>query len=961
MLQWLDIAVEGLWRNAAAIVPVLCLVAVLGKLLPCRPANRHALWVVALAWFVLPFLIPPAPRDVIVARLQAKLISAAPLAPADAATERADIEPVFGNPFDNSESFSAEVPAFLDAPVHVDLLSRPAARLHDSSPRWLPLASLRDESLALNPASPDDAGPAATGAALEETTALVAAPPIQPPPRRSELPPPPAVHEEWLAIGRSLLIEGATRLAVVRDHMYAAWRALPRIPTSIWLIGLGAIAAGYAVRIASFLRALRRAVAAPVWVQREVQAIATRYGLRRVPETLMIDARISPLVWVGGAPLLVLPLRLWNQLDRAGRMGILCHELAHLARRDHWVCRVELLVSLVYWWNPLVWWLRRRIQEEADVCCDAWVTWLMPEGRRAYAEALLRTNVYLGASGRAAPPVGMGVTSAGAGKIARRLTMVMTQTVRPRPSLAGFALAGVLMCTGWLTAPAWSDPPAEAPPAEAEESLAELFGEEGTPVAAEAPPAEIEAAPAEELAEAAAAGEAAEAPDPFLAGDFEFVGDEDGGGGDAHARMESLAAQLRAMQEELRAISRELRQEQRAARTPRAPRNAGAPRAMALRGPTPPTPPGTPAPIAMRTLPPLPSMAGPVVSRDYKLPSGQLEAFTKLMVRDDVPIRVSPGDELLTVHATPWQHEQLVAFLGLLREQNPTWRKYDLPEGKSEALFELMGRSDVPIQVRSHGGEFEAHVTDAQHAALLGLIRLIHPDARQSSAGFGPQAGGKARSWAINAPGGNGDAIKAEIERGLANLQVDLDGEALAREISRAVAKGQPLNDELRRDLERELAGLKKLDNKTLREQMAREMQAAASHAGHAAGEIKARALEAASAQIAAQAEQLAEQAAQMAARALQSGVEAKRTALERAAEKLEQKAEELERKAEQIERDAEAAERDAERAQREAERKARSSQGQSSRSSGVRGVPVVVPRECQAAVTKIAVTTPAK
>ena len=56
----------------------------------------------------------------------------------------------------------------------------------------------------------------------------------------------------------------------------------------------------------------------------------------------------------------------------AGR-GILAHELAHLARGDHWVVRLELLVEAVWWWNPLFWIARRRIHEEAELACDAWV------------------------------------------------------------------------------------------------------------------------------------------------------------------------------------------------------------------------------------------------------------------------------------------------------------------------------------------------------------------------------------------------------------------------------------------------------------------------------------------------------------------------------------------------------------------------------------------------------------
>jgi beta-lactamase regulating signal transducer with metallopeptidase domain len=57
----------------------------------------------------------------------------------------------------------------------------------------------------------------------------------------------------------------------------------------------------------------------------------------------------------------VLPMRLLSALDKQQTAMVLAHELAHLRRRDHWVRGLELVVSVLYWWNPLVWWVRRRL------------------------------------------------------------------------------------------------------------------------------------------------------------------------------------------------------------------------------------------------------------------------------------------------------------------------------------------------------------------------------------------------------------------------------------------------------------------------------------------------------------------------------------------------------------------------------------------------------------------------
>jgi prefoldin subunit 5 len=158
-------------------------------------------------------------------------------------------------------------------------------------------------------------------------------------------------------------------------------------------------------------------------------------------------------------PVLVLPVELWDELDVVGRRAVIHHELAHLKRRDHWVCWAELIAMAIYWWNPLVWWVRRRIREEADLCCDAWVTTLFPHGRRAYAQALLNTRRFISDSSSARPDVGLGAISSGARHFARRLTMVMTHRPTPSRTLPGIFLAATIAAAGFLAAPLVACPP----------------------------------------------------------------------------------------------------------------------------------------------------------------------------------------------------------------------------------------------------------------------------------------------------------------------------------------------------------------------------------------------------------------------------------------------------------------------------------------------------------------------
>ncbi len=471
-----------------------------------------------------------------------------------------------------------------------------------------------------------------------------------------------------------------------------ALSSVPRMPLEVWLAGAALVLAWNLLGIGLFLLRVRRSERAPEWVQREVRGVASRLKLPRIPEVRLVDARVSPLVWCGWRVQLLLPRTLWRELDRHGRCAILCHELAHLRRRDHWVLRLDLLAAVLLWWHPVAWWARARIQEEADNCCDAWVTWLMPRSRRAYAEALLKTRMFTAETIGQRPSLGAAVATSGARRLARRVTMVMTHSNRPRQSWSGMALLGTVLVAGWLAHPALSlaqsaPPTPQAEPAPTPEPATALFaypGQQATPPAQPAPPARRgRAAPPAPAAEPAP-------PAPPFPGAMRTV-------------------------------------------PPSGARGAFG-GGMAAGGP-----------VAMMTSPD---------TREYKVSAGKLEALQELLKRDDVPLRIQLRDDVLVVMAPPAEQEIVAAFLREIDPPaagEKQWREYPMPEGKLEALYALMAREDVPIYVSRDDGRLRAEVTDAQHEVLSGFLRLLGEAGGTGPSGRFERAPGQARGTAPRA------------------------------------------------------------------------------------------------------------------------------------------------------------------------------------------------------------------
>lgn len=565
-------------------------------------------------------------------------------------------------------------------------------------------------------------------------------------------------------------------LRIVRD----AVGMLPPVPAGFWLAGLAMFVLSKCIGLLRCRRLLRTGRRPTGETLRLVGEMADRLGLRGVPTVKMVDAPVTPMVWVGSESCLVLPSGLWAQLDSVGRKVVVCHELAHLKRRDHWIYWVQIVVTGLYWWNPVVHWVRTRLSAEAEYCCDAWVTWLMPTERRAYAETLIRTKQFVNT--RPSPQLvgGVGILSGRARRFARRLTMVMTESTTPRHSLLGGMLAVTIMAAGWLVTPVFACPKGGkvATTVSSSSGCSKVNAEASATACARCKSGNgqrVECCKASGRGEckgcrgSARKGRTSEAKRTFE----RYVADKaDGlapivmltGTGEDDTRIARLERQLERLAEQLERLTdrlgdghakkkekrargkkREVRR-QRESRTsrehsehsehskhskhgghgehaahweprePRAPRSPREPRGVFV-----PRPGAAPQAFAA-------PFAGKRITKAYRLPEGKLKGLTALMVRSDVPIVVRSGDGALEVIATEAQHATFGGFVSLLEPTEEHVRAYRLSEGKLEALASLMARDDVPTWIEMEGDEITVHGDATVQAVFDAFVRMIGGD-----------------------------------------------------------------------------------------------------------------------------------------------------------------------------------------------------------------------------------------
>ncbi len=170
---------------------------------------------------------------------------------------------------------------------------------------------------------------------------------------------------------------------------------------TIWATGFLVVMLGLLaglVRLVRMTRACRPVRAASVWKER-AEALSAQSALTRPVVVLESHERAPLLTWGVLRPRIVVPAHAQSWARDCIEI-VLAHELAHIVRRD-WVLQIGAeVLRAVYWFNPLIWMVCRRLRYEAEQACDDAV---LRRGVDAadYAAHLLAVARHVQANGRA--------------------------------------------------------------------------------------------------------------------------------------------------------------------------------------------------------------------------------------------------------------------------------------------------------------------------------------------------------------------------------------------------------------------------------------------------------------------------------------------------------------------------------------------------------------------------------
>jgi len=228
-----------------------------------------------------------------------------------------------------------------------------------------------------------------------------------------------------------------------------AMQAMAGTLMSVWLVGALVFAARQYRLLNQQAVLVRRGIVAPPTLSDAVREVALQFGLRPIP-LLVVPGISSPFVWCLGQLKLAWPEHMLHGETVVFTRSIIAHELAHVCRRDHWVVWLELIAATIWWWNPLVWLVRRNLRASAEMACDSLALTAYPEDRCAYAELLLALSTV---SKKGSPALVLCVGSSTPRHFERRMSMIVSDLVSGKLSAGGILLAGLLAL---VSVPTWS-------------------------------------------------------------------------------------------------------------------------------------------------------------------------------------------------------------------------------------------------------------------------------------------------------------------------------------------------------------------------------------------------------------------------------------------------------------------------------------------------------------------------
>lgn len=207
--------------------------------------------------------------------------------------------------------------------------------------------------------------------------------------------------------GTSMIATSVASESASTSHLQAtdaevtiSHRLMPRwllLLAIVYVCGFVASVLAVARQVARIRHVVRSACFADRGTQ-ERAVILCKQQKMKLPRVLISDNMNSPFATGVLRPVVVLPRAMMDDLEPDQLDIVLAHELVHIRRCDLLTGWLEVILTAVWWFHPVIWWLRSSLRRSREECCDdALVASSLARPVR-YCETLIQVARYQGSS-----------------------------------------------------------------------------------------------------------------------------------------------------------------------------------------------------------------------------------------------------------------------------------------------------------------------------------------------------------------------------------------------------------------------------------------------------------------------------------------------------------------------------------------------------------------------------------
>ncbi|MCI8617160.1 MAG: M56 family metallopeptidase [Clostridia bacterium] len=162
-----------------------------------------------------------------------------------------------------------------------------------------------------------------------------------------------------------------------------------KIATVIWISGILILWGIYTVNSRRIKRKIGKKEVKEERILKLFQEAKNELEIRKEIKLVEQKERITPCIYGMIHPQILVTQDILKKSDEVIK-HILMHELAHYKKKDIWLNKFLLVITSIYWFNPVIWFCFKQIRQDMELKADELVLSKLPkQNEKEYAKSLV--------------------------------------------------------------------------------------------------------------------------------------------------------------------------------------------------------------------------------------------------------------------------------------------------------------------------------------------------------------------------------------------------------------------------------------------------------------------------------------------------------------------------------------------------------------------------------------------